>query len=88
MHFDEGIKRLCLPLTSTILLRIINELNNDEEGLNVKSALCVAFAAFLRSGEFTWDNWSPEHHKSHLACKHVVFNLNTIQELSPYPPHR
>jgi hypothetical protein len=25
-----------------------------EEGINVKAALCVAFAAFLRSGEFIW----------------------------------
>ena len=75
--YGEGTKRLRLPLTSAILLRIINELDNDEEGLNVKSALCVAFAAFLRSGEFTWDSWSPEHHKSHLARKHIAFNPAT-----------
>jgi hypothetical protein len=38
-----------------------------EEGINVKAALCVAFAAFLRSGEFIWDTWSSNSHPSHLS---------------------
>jgi len=74
--FGEGLKRLRFPLTSSILLPVINEIGNDEEGINVKSALCVAFAAFLRSGEFTWDTWSSQHHESHLARKHVIFNAD------------
>ena len=76
--YGEGIKRLRFPLTASILLRIVNQIRLDEEGINVKSALCVAFAAFLRSGEFTWDVWSEQHHKSHLSRKHVSFNTNSI----------
>jgi hypothetical protein len=60
--YGEGIKRLRFPLTAPILLYMVNEVRLDEEGINIKSALCVAFAAFLRSGEFTWDIWSEQHH--------------------------
>ena len=67
-----GAKRLRFPLTAPILLRIVSEIRLDEEGVNLKSALGVAFAAFLRSGEFTWDSWS-EHHESHLPRKHISF---------------
>ena len=54
--YGEGVKRLRFPLTAPILLRMVNEIRPDEEGINVKSALCVAFAGFLRSGEFTWES--------------------------------
>ena len=53
--YGEGVKRLRFPLTAPILLRMVNEIRLDEEGINIKSALCLAFAVFLRSGEFTWD---------------------------------
>jgi hypothetical protein len=43
----EGTKRIQYPLTDDILLWVVCEINNDEEGINVKSAFCVAFAAFL-----------------------------------------
>ena len=45
--YGEGVKRLRFPLTAPILLRMVNEIRPDEEGINVKSALCVAFAGFL-----------------------------------------
>ena len=45
--YGDGIRKLRLPLTAPILLRIINEIWEDEDGVNVKAALCVAFAAFL-----------------------------------------
>jgi integrase len=69
-------KRLRLPLTASILLRILNEITNDEEGVNVKMVLCVAFAIFLRSGEFTWDTWGVQDHQFLLARTHVQFNSN------------
>ncbi|TMC13891.1 MAG: hypothetical protein E6J34_24290, partial [Chloroflexi bacterium] len=76
--YGEGIKRLRFPLTASILLRIVNEIKLDEEGINIKSALCVAFAAFLRSGEFTWNTWSEQHHKSYISRKHISFNTNSV----------
>ena len=75
IYGDKG-KKLRLPLTASVLLRVLNEVTNDEEGINVKTALCVAFAAFLRSGEFTWDTWTAEHHQFYLARTHIQFNSN------------
>jgi len=76
--YGEGEKRLRLPLTAPILCRIIRETRNDYDGINLKTAICVAFAAFLRSGEFTWDNWTPTSSAFFIARKHVKFNTNSV----------
>jgi len=76
--YGEGRKTVRYPLTSDILLRMVHEINDDEEGVNVKSALCVAFAAFLRSGDFTWDTWSSDSHLSRLSRKHVAFHTASV----------
>jgi hypothetical protein len=52
---------------------MVAEIADDKEGLNVKAALCVGFAAFLRSGEFTWTTWTSASHRLHLSRKHVTF---------------
>jgi len=57
---------------------LVNEIHNDEEGVNVKAAFCVAFAAFLRSGDITWDTWSPDSPLSHLSRKHVAFHPSSV----------
>jgi hypothetical protein len=57
---------------------MINKIRLDEEGINIKATLCLTFAAFLRSGEFTWDIWSKQYHRSHLSRKHVFFSTNSI----------
>ena len=37
----------------------------------------MAFAAFLRSGEFTCNSpWTKRHHNTYLSRKHVTFNPN------------
>ena len=54
--YGEGEKCLRLPLTAPILCRIVNEIQENYDGFNFKAALCVAFARFLRSGEFRWDS--------------------------------
>src|SRR5579859_6705405 len=66
------------PKPSDILIRMVNEITGDEEGVNVKAALCVGFAAFLRSGEFTWDTWSSESHHSRLSRGHVAFHSASV----------
>ena len=71
--YGEGSKAVRYPITADILLRMVREINDDEEGVNLKTALCVGFAAFLRSGEFTWDTWRPDSHLTCLSRKHIVF---------------
>ena len=86
--YGEGEKRLRLPLTAPILLRIINQIGDDHDGVNLKAALCVAFAGFLRSGKFTWDKTSGLC----LARRHVVIHPNsaaiTLPSSKTDPFHR
>jgi hypothetical protein len=67
-------KAIRYPITSDILIRMVAEVTDDEEGVNVKAALCVGFAAFLRSGEFTWTTWTSASHRLHLSCKHITLS--------------
>jgi hypothetical protein len=76
--YVEGAKAIRYPLTSDNLCRVVCEIDDSEEGTNLKAAFCVAFAAFLRSGEFTWDTWSSDSHLSHLSHKHVVFHPSSV----------
>ena len=45
--YGDGTKRLRFPLTAPILVRMVGRLGLDEEDINVKSALYMAFTAFL-----------------------------------------
>jgi hypothetical protein len=80
----EGTRRIRQPLTEDILRRIVLQISDSEhDGVNMKAALCTGFAAFLRSGEFTWDSWdlttSPLRH---IARKHVQFNADSSVTLT------
>jgi hypothetical protein len=83
--YGEGEKRLRLPITALILRQIINEIRQvNFDSVNLKTALCVAFAAFLRFGEFTWDSWNPASSQYHLSRRYVSFNYdNSITLILP-----
>jgi hypothetical protein len=46
---------------------------NLHDHVNLRAAFAVAFAAFLRSGELTWDEWGPNSHLLHLSRGSVQF---------------
>lgn len=73
----EGECRIRLPLTYDILLRITRETRNDFDGL------CVTFAGFLRSGEFTWETWDAISSAHHLARQHVEFINGSVNLTLP-----
>ena len=53
----EGDTRKLRPITCDILLQLISRFDQTTlEGANIYSAFCLAFAGFLRMGEFTYNN--------------------------------
>lgn len=73
----EGKRRIRLPLTYDILLKLIREVSSDLDGVNIECAICVAFSGFLRCGEFTWNSWESYKSSQHsLSRKHVKFHTN------------
>ena len=52
----EGTRRVRVTLTAEILTLIIPHISNDKDGINLKAALCVAFAGFLQSWWVYVDN--------------------------------
>ena len=54
--YGEGETHERRPITRDILLQLISRFNQRTlEGANLHSAFCLAFAGFLRMGEFTYD---------------------------------
>jgi hypothetical protein len=82
--YGEGEKRLRLPLTAPILRQIVNEIKQvDFDSVNLKTAICVAFTTFLRSGEFTWNSCNSSSSQFHLSRRHVTFNHNSATVILP-----
>ena len=61
--FGEGTKRLRFPLTSSILLRVINEIGNDEEGINVRSLHSEECCCHCCRKQYTVDVYINEIHQ-------------------------
>jgi len=60
-----------------MLLKIIQEVSSDLDDIKIECAICVAFARFLRCGEFTWSSWEPQTSSQHLLSrKHVEYHTN------------
>ena len=54
--YGEGDTRERRPITRDILLKLISRFDQRTfEGANLHAAFCLAFAGFLRMGEFTYD---------------------------------
>ena len=54
--YGEGDTRERRPITRDILLKLISRFDQTTlEGANLHAAFCLAFAGFLRMGEFTYD---------------------------------
>jgi len=66
-------------ITKDILLSILPHFNKEiYDDLNVYAAFCIAFAAFLRCGEFTWDTWNTDSHLFYLSRGSVQFQQGSI----------
>jgi len=73
----EDVTRERLPITKNILLRVLSRLSLDSyEGICLHAAFCLAFAGFLRIGEFTWEpvDWLRADQGAEFANWHVTRN--------------
>jgi hypothetical protein len=71
----QGFKpiRKRLEITREILLAIISTLTHDHDDTNLRAAFCVAFAAFLRPSEFTWETWDGTSSLTHISRQSITF---------------
>ena len=76
--YGDKEKRLRLPLTEDILHQILPQVPNDHNGINLRAAICVAFAGFLRSGEFTWEVWNATSHHRQLSRGHIQLKATSM----------
>jgi hypothetical protein len=60
-------------ITKDILIKMVSTFGNSHDDINLQAAFTVAFAAFLRAGEFTWDDWNNTTHLTHLSRGSVQF---------------
>jgi hypothetical protein len=71
--YGDRANRLRLPLTSHLLARIVAQARSDLDGISIGTALCVAFAGFLRLGEFTWNPWDLDTSSTHcISHRHAA----------------
>ena len=59
--YRVGVKKLHFPLTASILLQIINGTGCDEEGINVKMAICHLLMIWRIYMEFSLDQKTSQH---------------------------
>jgi integrase len=60
-------------ITRDILLAIVPTFTNSHDDINLRAAFTVAFSAFLRPGEFTWDKWDELSFLTHVSRGSITF---------------
>ena len=79
----EAEKRERLPITREILIKLLSRLDQTKEkGANLHAAYCLAFAGFLRAGEFTYttqDVLDSSFDQWHLTRKSIRFEADHLQ---------
>src|SRR5204863_2499816 len=53
-----------LPITRDIVFKLVEQCGTSFNDVVMRAAICIAFAGFLRTGEFNYDKWDPTSHKS------------------------
>ena len=66
-------KRERLEITSEILKAILVTLRHTHDDINIYAAFCIAFAGFLRIGEFTWSTWNNRSFLQSLCRQSIQF---------------
>jgi hypothetical protein len=66
-------------ITRDVLLAIVPTFNNNSyDDINLRAAFTVAFSAFLRPGEFTWDKWTKLSFLTHISRGSIQFKSDGV----------
>ncbi len=77
--YGEGDTRERQPITRDILLKLISRFDQTAfEGANLHAAFCLAFAGFLRMGEFTYDKVESDFSSWNLTRGSVSFSEDRL----------
>jgi integrase len=71
------------PITHDLLKRMVQHCDDSFDGMTMRAAMCVAFAGFLRVGDFTYAKWDPSSHLTAISRNHVSFTNDTVTLLLP-----
>ena len=74
------------PITRSILEEIVSTFDqNSLRGATLHAAFCLAFAAFLRIGEFTWEEnmWGDDFAQWHITRGSLLLSEGRLQLTLP-----
>lgn len=71
-------------VTLDVLTTVIQHLTDSFNDLSLKTALCVAFAGFLRSQDFTYSSWTPGDQLSKPTRSSIQFHNGYATLRIPY----
>src|SRR5205814_1891120 len=77
-YYGDVGRRERLPITRDILIRILQQIPSTYDGINIRAALCVAFAGFLRAGEITYSEWEESSPNFALTRSSILFDRENI----------
>jgi len=82
----NGVKRKPdrTPITIEVLSELVRACNSHTfDGVILKAAMCLAFAGFLRVGEFTYDKWDSTSPTIAVTRSSITFEPKTVSLLLP-----
>ena len=80
-----------LPITRDIVIKLVEQCSSSFNDITMRAAICVAFAGFLRTGEFTYSSWNSSSHEFLFSRGSVQFNKGSVTltlpqiEIQPLP---
>ena len=82
--YGEGDTQERWPITKDILLWLISRFDQTTfEYTNLYAAFCLAFAGFLRMGEFIYDKVGSDFRSWHLTCGSIFFQEDRLLLVLP-----
>ena len=67
-----------LPITRDIVEQLVSHCDNSFHGTTMRAAICLAFAGFLRIGEFTHNTWNSSSDQNSVSRGSISFSTTTV----------